>query len=490
MDKSSGKAPRRRRTRPRAAQPGLGSHTRPRRRQPRLDRLRPLPRPDALARDRRGQRHRRPAAPASAGPSSPSRGRANELRGRSRAPRSRSTGRSSTTATGSSSSRSASQENLRLPDACLLRFSRPEPGDDRLVPDQDRQPRSRCSSRARTPPRSRACSRGRSPRSSPSSARATTLGFRAYDGSHLLHQTKRAATYQNMTAARHRAEGRPARRRRRGDDRQRGPGRTTSSSRTTRPTGSSSGGSRSASTSRCSSSTTSSTSARPARRPATQDITLKWGDNLISFRPRVTGVQQVDQVTVRARNPARSQPFEATASVSQPVSTIGIKRADASAALKGGTMVVADRPVLTQDEADQTSRRAIAAHLAAGYLEAEGVAQGQPRHQGRLEGEDRRRRHELRRHLRRLVVHAPVPGHARLPDDLLHLRPLAAQPRRPDDAEGQARLGQLGRDRDRHEQQRPGEARPRAREVPGARRRRRGLVGAHRRARTPATRGG
>ena len=45
---------------------------------------------------------------------------------------------------------------------------------------------------------------------------------------------------------------------------------------------------------------------RKAGPPAgTQDITLKWGDNLISFRPRVTGVQQVDQVIVRARNPAQ-----------------------------------------------------------------------------------------------------------------------------------------------------------------------------------------
>ena len=51
-----------------------------------------------------------------------------------------------------------------------------------------------------------------------------------------------------------------------------------------------------------------------------------------------------------------------------------------------------------------------------------GRRQGKPRDQGRLEGEDRRDRHELRGHLRRLVVHAPLPGDARLPDDLLHRR--------------------------------------------------------------------
>jgi hypothetical protein len=110
----------------------------------------------------------------------------------------------------------------------------------------------------------------------------------------------------------------------------------------------------------------------------TQDIGLKWGDGtLLSFRPRVTGVQQVDQVTVRARDISRNQPFEATENVSQPVSTIGIKRADASQAVKGGTLVVADRPVTSQQEASDLAK-AYAAHLGAGYLEAEGVAKGNP----------------------------------------------------------------------------------------------------------------
>src|SRR6516165_10751683 len=35
----------------------------------------------------------------------------------------------------------------------------------------------------------------------PEFGQGTTLGFRAYDGSHGLNQTKRADTYQNMTAA-------------------------------------------------------------------------------------------------------------------------------------------------------------------------------------------------------------------------------------------------------------------------------------------------
>src|SRR5262249_19670108 len=44
---------------------------------------------------------------------------------------------------------------------------------------------------------------------------------------------------------------------------------------------------------------------------------------------------------------------------------------------KGGTLVVADRPVTSQAEADDLAK-AVASHLAAGYLEAEGVAKGNP----------------------------------------------------------------------------------------------------------------
>ena len=49
----------------------------------------------------------------------------------------------------------------------------------------------------------------------------TILGFRAYDGSHLLHQTKKAQTFQNMTAADIARKVGQRARRRRGDDRRR-----------------------------------------------------------------------------------------------------------------------------------------------------------------------------------------------------------------------------------------------------------------------------
>jgi phage protein D len=106
-------------------------------------------------------------------------------------------------------------------------------------------------------------------------------------------------------------------------------------------------------------------------------ISLRWGDNLLSFRPRVTGVQQVDDVVVRAWDPQAKQPIEARARTGDPDSTIGIARADVVSAVGGGTIAVGDRPVLTRDEADELAK-SLAAHHANAYLEADGVCNGNP----------------------------------------------------------------------------------------------------------------
>jgi len=266
--------------------------------------------------------------------------------------------------------------NLRLPDACLLKFS--DPGLKNIdhfpvaIGKNIEVSLSGVDATSLT-----SVFQGVVVSFEPEFGQGTTLGFRAYDGSHALNQTKRADTYQNMTAADiARKVGNRA-----GIDEgtidRAGPAFDFIQQNNEtdweflwklaqridfevlviehklyfRKAGPPEG---------------------------TQDIGLKWGDGtLLSFRPRVTGVQQVDQVTVRARDISRNQPFEATENVSQPVSTIGIKRADASQAVKGGTLVVADRPVTSQQEASDLAK-AYAAHLGAGYLEAEGVAKGNP----------------------------------------------------------------------------------------------------------------
>ena len=267
------------------------------------------------------------------------------------------------------------QMNLRLPDACLLRFSDPNLATIDQFPIQiGSDIEVLLSGTDQTSLTS--VFKGKVVSLEPEFAQGTTLGFRAYDGSHMLHQTKIAATYQNMTAA----------------DIARKVGQRA---------GVSEGTIDSAGPAYDFVQQNNETDweflwklasridfevlvidhqlyFRKAGPPAgTQDIELKWGDNLISFKPRVSAVQQVDQVTVRAHNPAQSSPFEATTSLQEPVSAIGISRATAAAALSGGTMVVADRPVLSQEEASDLAG-AYASHMGAGYLEAEGVAKGNP----------------------------------------------------------------------------------------------------------------
>ncbi len=267
------------------------------------------------------------------------------------------------------------QENLRLPDACLLRFSDPNLATIDQFPIQIGSEIEVLLS-ATDATSLTSVFKGKVVSLEPEFAQGTTLGFRAYDGSHLLHQTKVADTYQNMTA---------------GDIAQKIAGRNGTGVGTI-----DSGGPAYDFVQQNNETDWEflwklagridfevlvidhKLYFRKAGPPAgTQDINLKWGDNLISFKPRISGVQQVDQVTVRARNRQQTTPYESTTSLVEPDSAIGISRATAAAALSGGTMVVADRPVHSQQEAGDLAD-AYASHMAAGYLEAQGVAKGNP----------------------------------------------------------------------------------------------------------------
>ena len=110
-------------------------------------------------------------------------------------------------------------------------------------------------------------------------------------------------------------------------------------------------------------------------------IELRFGDNLQTFRPRVTGVQQVDSVVVRGWDPSAGDVIEATANAPAPTdldSSIGIARSDVVSALGGGTVTVADRPVFTGDEANALAG-SVAARLANAFVDAEGSCVGDPK---------------------------------------------------------------------------------------------------------------
>ncbi len=116
---------------------------------------------------------------------------------------------------------------------------------------------------------------------------------------------------------------------------------------------------------------------RPPGNSDADPVSLRWGEDLWTFRPRVTGVQQVDDVVVRAWDPSAKQVIESRQPVASPDADIGIARDDVGSALGGGSYVLADRPVLSADEADGLAT-SMASRLANAYLEAEGSCRGDP----------------------------------------------------------------------------------------------------------------
>jgi phage protein D len=117
---------------------------------------------------------------------------------------------------------------------------------------------------------------------------------------------------------------------------------------------------------------------KKAAAPTGTPQTLRWGEELHVFKPRVTGVQQVDEVVVRGWDPQTKQAIEATASQSALSSTIGIARSAVVSALGGGSHRVGDRPVTTANEADALAK-SLLAQLGNAYVEAHGTTKGDPR---------------------------------------------------------------------------------------------------------------
>ncbi|HEY2160370.1 MAG TPA: contractile injection system protein, VgrG/Pvc8 family, partial [Solirubrobacteraceae bacterium] len=99
-------------------------------------------------------------------------------------------------------------------------------------------------------------------------------------------------------------------------------------------------------------------------------IALKAPDQLLSFRPRITGVQQVDSVTVRGWDPSTAEAIVADKSVPSPDTELGVQRASVASAAGGGTWAVADRTVVSQAEADALAQ-SLAARMGNAWVEAD-----------------------------------------------------------------------------------------------------------------------
>jgi Rhs element Vgr protein len=107
-------------------------------------------------------------------------------------------------------------------------------------------------------------------------------------------------------------------------------------------------------------------------------VELEWPVNLMSFRPRLTAVQQVASVSVSAHDPMTKQAIEVQASQPAQIAQIGIDRAHVANAFAEATMHVATEPVKSAAEGNALAQ-AVLDKLANGYIAAEGVTLGNPR---------------------------------------------------------------------------------------------------------------
>lgn len=118
---------------------------------------------------------------------------------------------------------------------------------------------------------------------------------------------------------------------------------------------------------------------RPAGGPASgQPLALEFGEELWTFSPRVSAVQQVDSVEVRGWDPVAAQAISASASPGATQSTPGMTRASVAGALGSGTAAIVDHPFVNQAQAT-TVAKSVATQIANAFVEGEGLADGNPK---------------------------------------------------------------------------------------------------------------
>ena len=106
-------------------------------------------------------------------------------------------------------------------------------------------------------------------------------------------------------------------------------------------------------------------------------VVLRWQDNMISFRPRMSGVQQVQTVNVRGWDPKSKKAVTGSATSPQTTSKPGVQRSQVANDLGGGTTTVTDRVAATNGEANQIAKSTLG-RTADAFYEADGVALGEP----------------------------------------------------------------------------------------------------------------
>ncbi len=116
---------------------------------------------------------------------------------------------------------------------------------------------------------------------------------------------------------------------------------------------------------------------RAANSDTAAPVTLIWQDTMISFRPRMSGVQQFTTVNVRSWDPKGKANVAGTAASAETTSQPGVQRSKVANDLGGGTTTVTDRVAANNGEANAIAKSTLA-RTADSFYEADGVALGDP----------------------------------------------------------------------------------------------------------------
>jgi phage protein D len=113
-------------------------------------------------------------------------------------------------------------------------------------------------------------------------------------------------------------------------------------------------------------------------------IELKWGDSLAEFRPRMTTMGQITEVTVRGWDPVKKQEVvgKGKDSSSKLKPTVGVSKSGGEMAKSAYSMespyLISHGPIRTQAAADKLAQ-GYADRFGSKFIEAEGVAGGNPK---------------------------------------------------------------------------------------------------------------
>lgn len=117
------------------------------------------------------------------------------------------------------------------------------------------------------------------------------------------------------------------------------------------------------------------------RRPPSggEGVTLVWGEDLLSFEPRMTLAEQVDEVLVKGWNENSQEPIVGRAGNGALYPQLGEEKngAEWAAAFGAGKRVIVDQPVVSQAEADVLAAARLN-ELSGAFVEAHGVAFRRP----------------------------------------------------------------------------------------------------------------